>query len=142
MRLNTKCSIALHCLMVIHEYSEKRKVTSELLARSTGCNPAAVRSILAALQKSDIISVNRGVGGASLNRAPHELTVWDVYQALEPEGLEHFIGMHPSPSENCPVGQQIHSVLDTTYSQIACSVKQTMSEITLQQILENYYQIR
>lgn len=139
MRITTKCSIGLHCLMVIHEYAGKRKVTSELLAKSTGCNPAAIRSILLALQKSGIISVARGVGGASLNKTPDELTVWDVYQALDPDGLNHLIGMHPSPSEKCPVGQQIHSVLNTTYQEIGSSVQKTMSEITLQQILDNYH---
>ena len=48
MRLSTKCSIALHCLVFISEYENKVKVTSELLAKSTGCNSAAIRSILLA----------------------------------------------------------------------------------------------
>ena len=139
MRINTKCSIALHCLVVIHEYADKQKVTSELLAKSTGCNPAAIRSILSALQKADIINVVRGVGGAVLNKSPKDLTVWDVYQALEPDGLNRFIGMHPKPSEKCPVGQRIHSVLDVSYQEITASVRLSMENITFQQILEDYY---
>ncbi|MDQ9826956.1 Rrf2 family transcriptional regulator, partial [Acinetobacter sp. 163] len=61
MRLNTKYSIALHCLIFIEEYQSKTKVTSELLAKSTGCNSSAIRAILNTLQKADIISVKRGV---------------------------------------------------------------------------------
>lgn len=138
MRLNTKCSIALHCLIFISEYENKAKVTSELLARSTGCNSAAIRSILNALQKAGIISVVRGVGGAYLNRSPKELTLWEVYHALEPDGLDHFIGFHPNPSNKCPVGKRMPSVLKKPYHEIGEAVKKTMEGITLQQLLDDY----
>lgn len=138
MRLNTKCSIALHCLIFIAQYEEKVKVTSELLAKSTGCNSAAIRSILNALQKANIISVVRGVGGAHLQCFPSELTLWEVYHALEPEGLEHFIGLHPNPSDQCPVGSRIESVLKEPYRKIGQAVKQQMENITLQQLLDHY----
>ena len=105
MRLNTKCSVALHCLVFLSEYEDQTKITSELLAKSTGCNSSAIRSILNDLQKAGIVSVVRGIGGAHLNKAPADLTFWDVYHALEPGGLEHFIGFHPNPSDKCPVGK-------------------------------------
>lgn len=140
MRLNTKCSIALHCLVFISEYQHQTKVTSELLAKSTGCNSAAIRSILNALQKANIISVVRGVGGAYLNADPDTLTVWDVYHALEPDGLEHLIGLHQNPSEYCPVGKHIHAALRQSYQKIAETVQKSMTEITLRQIINNYHQ--
>lgn len=139
MRINTKCSIALHCLIFISEYENKVKVTSELLAKSTGCNAAAIRNILNALQKADIISVVRGVGGAHLNGKPEELTVWEVYHALEPDGLEHFIGFHPKPSPQCPVGKRIVSVLKKPYGEIGAAVQKTMEGITLRQLLDYYH---
>lgn len=140
MRISTKCSIGLHCLMVIHEFAKKRKVTSAVLAKSTGCNAAAIRSIMLMLQKAEIVSVARGVGGAVLAKSPADITMWDVYRAVEPDGLEHFIGMHPSPSEKCPVGHEIQSVLRKTYQEIGTSVQENMEKITLQQILDNYHQ--
>ena len=134
-----KCSIALHCLVFISEYENKTKVTSTLLARSTGCNPSAIRSILTALQRAGIISVTRGVGGAHLEQDPMELTVWEVYHALEPEGLEHFVGFHPNPSHMCPVGKRIVSVLKKPYTKIGSAVREAMEEITLQQLLDDYH---
>lgn len=138
MRLNTKCSIALHCLVFIAEYEHKTKVTSELLAKSTGCNSAAIRSILNLLQKAGLVSIMRGVGGAYLNRNPEDLTVWDIYHALEPDGLEHFIGLHPNPSEKCPVGKRIASLLKKPYTEIGVVVQEAMKNITLQQLLDDY----
>lgn len=139
MRLNTKCSIALHCLVFIAEYEDKVKVTSELLAKSTGCNSAAIRSILISLQKAKIISVMRGIGGAYLVREPEDLTVWEVYHAIEPEGLEHFIGFHPHPSDQCPVGRRIEAVLKMPYTEIGAAVQEAMEGITLQQLLDYYH---
>ena len=139
MRLNTKCSIAMHCLVFIFEYQEKVKVTSELLAKSTGCNPAAIRSILGVLQKENIIAVARGVGGAHLMRFPETLTAWEVYHAVEPEGLEHLMGIHPRPSLDCPVGRRIKPILEKPYQDIGAAVQAEMEKITLQQLLDDYH---
>jgi len=140
MRLNTKCSIALHCLVFISEYQHKIKVTSELLAKSTGCNPAAIRSILNSLQKAQIISVVRGIGGAYLNADPCTLTIWDIYYAIEPDGLNHLIGIHPHPSKCCPVGMHIHEALKASYQEIGETVQKAMQEITLQQVMNTFHQ--
>ena len=140
MRINTKCSIALHCLVLISEFQDRAKLTSELMAKSTGCNSAAIRSILSALQKAGIISVARGIGGAYLSRAPEEITMWEVYHALEPDGLAHFIGLHPNPSDQCPVGRCIETVLTDAYTEIGASVRTAMEQITLRQLLDDYHE--
>lgn len=139
LRINTKCSIALHCLVFLAEYGETVKVTSELLAKSTGCNPVIIRNILNLLQKGEIITVARGVGGAHLAAAPAEITIWQAYCAIEPEGLEHLMGLHPNPSAQCPVGRRIADVLEKPYEEIGAAVCNTMEQITLQDLLDEYH---
>ncbi len=141
MRLNTKCSIAVHALILTAEFESDCKITSELLAKSIGCNSSAVRSILNALQKAGIISIVRGIGGAHLEKSPAKVTLWDIYSALEPDGLSHMIGIHPNPSQLCPVGHNIETILSGPYGRIAGAVKDTMQEITLQQMLDRYHQL-
>lgn len=139
MKISTKSSIAMHCLIFIAECGERTRVTSGLLAKSTGCNPAAIRSILGALQKAGLIVVARGVGGAHLAVDPAQLTLWDVYRALEPDGLDHLIGLHPAPSPYCPVGRNIGAVLQEPYRQVGQAVQRQMQQITLAQMLEQYH---
>lgn len=139
MRINTKCSIALHCLILISEFGDTAKVTSQLLAQSTGCNAAAIRSILNVLQRANIISIARGVGGAQLVCDTSTLTIWDIYSILEPDGLDKFIGYHPKPNPQCPVGKSIKSVLHNSYSDIGIVVKQKMQEISLHKLIEDYH---
>ena len=70
MQLSMKCSVAVHCLIFIHEAKGRAKVTSPLLAQSTGCNPVVIRSTLSALKKAGLITVPRGTGGAELCPGP------------------------------------------------------------------------
>lgn len=141
MRISTQCSIALHCLIFIAEYEHTIKVTGERLAKSTGCNAVIIRNILNSLKKAEIITITRGAGGAHLNASPKEITVWDVYHAIESEGLEHLIAFHPHPSDKCSVGQRIETVLLGPYQEIGAAVAEAMKKITLQQLLTCYHEL-
>ena len=54
MHISNKCSIAVHCLIFINEYGKEKKVTSELLSLSTGCNLVTIRNVISALKKDGI----------------------------------------------------------------------------------------
>ena len=139
MQLSMKCSIAVHCLIFIHEAKGKAKVTSGLLAQSTGCNPVIIRNILSALKKAGLITVARGPGGAELCRDPSEITLYGIYSALEPQGLTSLIGIHPCEGRSCPVAQNSRAVLRRPYHQIEESIRQTMEQITLASMLEDFH---
>ncbi len=75
MQISIKCSVAVHCLIFIHEAKGIAKVTSNLLAESTGSNPVVIRNILSALKKAGLITVPRGTGGAELCADPSFIPV-------------------------------------------------------------------
>ena len=139
MHISTKCSVALHCLLFIYEYGEKTKVTSELLSRSTGMNAVTIRNIMSALKRDGIISVKYGTGGATMNCAPDDINLYRVCKALEPDFLSKLIGVHSDPSSLCPVGLNIHSVLDRSYEKIRDDLKKSLEEITLEKIVSDYH---
>lgn len=141
MQISTKCSIAVHCLIFIFEAGEDVKVTSNLLAQSTGSNPVVIRNILSALKKAGIITVARGTGGAQLCKDPSEITLYQIYCALEPDGLSTLIGIHPCDGRPCPVAQNIRKVLQKPYHAIEASIQQTMEGITLQSMLDDFEQL-
>ena len=134
MQISMKCSIAVHCLIFIHEAKGTAKVTSNLLAKSTGCNPVIIRNIISSLKKAGIITVPRGTGGAD----PSQITLYQIYTALEPDGLASIIGIHPCQGRPCPVAQNIRKVLQTPYNKIEDSIKQAMESITLQSMIDEF----
>ena len=132
MQISMKCSIAVHCLIFMHEAKGIAKVTSNLLAESTGSNPVVIRNIIRALKKAGLITVARGTGGAELCVDPSRITLYQIYSALEPGGVTSIIGIHPCQDRPCPVAQNIQKVLRTPYHKIENAVKETMEQITLQ----------
>ena len=139
MHISTKCSIAIHCLIFIHEYGEDKRVTSELVSLSTGCNPVSIRNIMSALKKNGILSVKSGKGGATLACPLEEISLYRICMAVEPNFLEKLIGIHSSPSPFCPVGKNIHAVLETPYKRIQEDLEHSLNSITMKEIVENYH---
>ena len=140
MQLSMKCSVAVHCLIFIHEARGVAKVTSALLAQSTGVNPVIIRNILSALKKAGLISVARGTGGAQLCQKPEQINLYQIYSALEPNGLSCLIGIHACAQRPCPVAQNIQQVLAGPYHKIEASIREAMEEITLASMLEDFHQ--
>lgn len=139
MQISMKCSVAVHCLIFIHEAKGVARVTSTLLAESTGCNPVVIRNILSALKKAGLITVHRGTGGAELCADPAQITLYQIYTALEPEGVTSLIGIHPCQGRPCPVAQNIRQVLQNPYHKIEDAVRAAMESITLQSMLDDFH---
>lgn len=138
MHISQKCSIAVHCLIFISEYGQSHKVTSELLALSSGCNPVSIRNIMSALKKDGIITVKSGTGGAHLVCPLEEITLYRICKCVEPGALEKLIGIHRKPSVSCPVGRTIRPVLALSYQKIRADLEQSLRSVSMQEIWEEY----
>ena len=140
MHISTKCSVAIHCLVFIHEYGNTHKVTSALLSESSGVNSVTIRNILSALKKNGIISIKAGTGGATLNCPLPEITLYRICKAIEPDFTAKLIGIHTQPSSLCPVGKNIHTVLGSSYRKIQDDLCHSLEQITLAEIIADYHQ--
>lgn len=139
MHISSKCSIAVHCLIFIHEYGEDNRVTSELLALSTGCNPVTIRNIISAMKKDGIIDVKPGAGGATLAVPLQNVSLYRICVAVEPRAIEKMISVHSAPSPFCPVGRNISGVLDQTYATLRENLIDSMKSITMDSIVQDYH---
>ncbi len=86
MQISSRFTIATHMLTVIALECQEHKVTSDVLAASVGVNPVIIRKILSQLKSADLISVARGRGGAIIRKDLKDITLLDVYQAVESLG--------------------------------------------------------
>ena len=141
MHISNKCSIAVHCLIFIYEYGDEKKVTSELLSLSTGCNPVTIRNIVSAMKKDGIIDVKFGTGGATLAVPIQDISLYRICVAVDPKAIDKMISVHPAPSPFCPVGRNIGDVLDRTYDTLKENLISTMKSITMEKIVNDYHTI-
>lgn len=142
MRIGTKCSAAVHCLLFLHEYGETQKVTSTMLALSTGCNSVVIRNLMSALKKAGIVESTVGKGGTRLCQSPEEITLYRIYEAVDPGCLEDLVGLHPCPSALCPIGRNIRTVLAAPYGKLREDVKRSLESYTLADVVSEYHRIQ
>lgn len=134
MQFSSRTTIATHIMICLDYFKEDYKLTSEFLAESIQVNPVIIRKTLGQLKKANLVHVEAGVGGATLAREAADITLYDIYQAVEKqEPLFHF---HEHPNEQCPVGSHIHEILDDKLDFIQQQMASSMKTITLAQLIE------
>lgn len=130
MQISSRFTLAVHILDCIDTFKNEFKVTSDLLASSTNVNPVIVRKILGQLKASGLVEIARGSGGASIPKNLSDITFLDVYKAVEciDGELFHF---HENPNIECPVGRNIHHVLDDKLNQVQNAMEKELASITI-----------
>lgn len=141
MRISSRFTIAIHVLTAIDVLKDEYKITSDLLASSVHTNPVVIRRILQQLKAADLIKVTRGIGGASLNKEASEISLFDIYCAVDCVESGDLFRFHEDPNQKCPVGRNIHAVLDDKLIKIQEAFENEMKKTTLADILEETKQL-
>ena len=137
MQISSRFTIAVHVLICIETFKNDYKVTSDFLASSVNVNPVVIRRLLQQLKKAGLVNVKRGSGGADIKKPIDEITLLDVYNAVEcvEEGkLFHF---HENPNQLCPVGKNIHTLLDARLEDIQKAMEREMRSVSIQDIMRD-----
>ena len=136
MQISSRFTVALHIFTAVDVFKDDYKVTSDFLAGSIGTNPVIIRKLLTQLKNAGLITVARGTGGIELTKELSEISFYDVYQAIEPlEGGDLF-RFHEAPNPQCPVGRNIHALLDDKLADIQEAMESEMKKYTLQDLRE------
>ena len=98
MQISSRFTVALHIFTCVDTFKDDYKVTSDFLAGSINTNPVIIRKILTQLKNAGLITVARGTGGITVNKALSEITFYDVYQAIEPVENGDLFHFHESPN--------------------------------------------
>ena len=134
MQISSRFTIALHIFACVDTFKDEYKVTSDFLAASINTNPVIVRKILLQLKNAGLINVARGTGGITFTRPPADITFLDVYEAIEPVENGDLFHFHDAPNPECPVGRNIHGLLDGKLLAIQSAMETEMKKYTIADI--------
>ena len=135
MQIKSKFTAAVHILACIDIFGGQMRVTSDFLSGSTGVNAVIVRNVLGQLRKAGIVETRQGSGGAHLAKALDEITLYDIYKAVDcvdDEGLFHF---HENPNADCPVGRNIHKAMDGRLEAAQAALENELKSTTLAEVV-------
>ncbi len=137
MQISSRFTVAIQVLLCMELLKDEQKVTSGLLASSAAVNPVVVRRLLQQLKAAGIVRVARGTGGAELLKPAEEITLLEIYRAVECVEKGELFHFHENPNPLCPVGRNIHGVLDERLTEIQKAMEQKMESMTLRDLLED-----
>ena len=130
MQISSRFTMAIHMFACIDTFSDQ-KMTSDFMAGSIGTNPVIVRKLLQQLKAAGLIEVSRGTGGVKITRPLDQITFLDIYKAVECTPDEELFHFHENPNPKCPVGRNIHHILDNRLLDVQKAMEEKLSQMTL-----------
>ncbi|MBQ9235899.1 MAG: Rrf2 family transcriptional regulator [Alphaproteobacteria bacterium] len=143
MQISSRFTIALHILTAIHTFKDKYRVTSEFLSGSVQANPVIIRNILLQLKAAGMVKIPRGRTSESITllKKPEEISLLSVYSAIEPLESDTLFAFHKNPNPSCPVGKNIHSILDDRLLSVQKAMEDKLKNMKLSDILSDLNQL-
>ena len=135
MQITSKFTAAVHILTCIEVFGGEMRVTSDFLSGSTGVNAVIVRNVLGQLREAGIVETRQGSGGAHLAKPTSEITLYDVYRAVECTYDTGLFRFHENPNAKCPVGRNIHKVMDGRLEAAQAALENELKLTTLAEVV-------
>ena len=134
MQISSRFTLAVHIFACIEAFGDENKVTSDFLAASANVNPVIIRKILGQLKGAGLINVARGTGGTTLAKPLGEITFLDIYRAVECVDNGDLFHFHENSNPECPVGGNIHNILDDKLQRVQSAMERELASITLEDV--------
>ncbi len=103
----------------------------------TMMNAVIIRRTMQQLKGAGLIEVKRGTGGMAIARPMEEITLLDIFNAVEPLENGQLFHFHENPNTACPVGRNIHAGLDDKLFSIQSAMEDRMKQITLADVVRD-----
>lgn len=137
MQISSRFTIALHILAALETFKGRFRLTSQFLSGSIQVNPVVIRNILLQLKAADFVQIPRGHGSITLLKAPDEISLLDVYKSIEPLEQNKLFNFHQNPNPKCPVGRNIHNVLDWRLLSVQQAMEDRLKSMKLSDVLSD-----
>lgn len=137
MRMSTQFTVSVQMLMLIMIFNEK-KATSEILSESTGSNPVMIRQLFGKLKDAGILNVSTGKGATELAKDPAQISLWDIYMAVEKYNVDELFAFHPKISEGCKIGCFFKSILSVHLDDAVQAMAIELSKVSLAQLAQEW----
>lgn len=135
MKFSTRVSDAVHILAFI-ALNRNEALTSQRIAESIRTNPGCVRQLMVSLRRYRIMTSVQGHARPALSRAPADISLLDIYRAVE--GGKPLLHLDTHTNPECGVGVNIQLALQDYFDKVQNRAEDEMSRITLQDVLDRY----
>ncbi|NLB88659.1 MAG: Rrf2 family transcriptional regulator [Syntrophomonadaceae bacterium] len=136
--LSSRFPVAVQILILLAWCPKEVKLTSDIIAFSVNTNPVIIRRIMGQLKKHGLITTASSKKGARLLKSADEITLLDVYNAVELTEDNKLFGFHANPNPHCPVGSRINEVLELHLGEARAALENALRNITIQGLMGEF----
>lgn len=136
MSISSRFSVGIHILALI-EINKSGISTSEFLAGSVNTNSAVIRKIMGMLKTAGLVNVRPGVAGAELAKELSEITLFDVYKAVNVVQEKELFTVHDSPNPECLVGRNIQNTIEPLFASAQLAMEKVLKSLTLEDVVKD-----
>lgn len=139
MKYSHKLSDAVHILAYVDIYANG-DLSSKAIAASIEANQSMVRRMMSKLVKAGLLNSQPGKVEVSLARALQDISLLDIYLAIE----DHRNLLHIDDKTNplCIVGGNIQETLDDVYGKVQQDAEASMAAHSLQEIIDHILELQ
>lgn len=134
MRITSRLTMAAHMVCAIDYFGRTMPVTSTFLAGSIGTSPVMVRTIMGMLKQAGIISSSKGKSGITLARPLADISLLDLWRAVDKSEADSLFHFHENPCPQCPVGGNIHAALDGHLVDAQRALEEQLASVSLEEV--------
>ncbi|MGG3448809.1 Rrf2 family transcriptional regulator [Domibacillus aminovorans] len=136
MSISSRFAVGIHILALI-EINKEGISSSEFLAGSVNTNPAVIRKIMGMLKKAGLVEVHPGIAGAKLARDLSDITLLDVYKAVNVVQENELFSVHEEPNPACTVGRNIQDTIGPLFTAAQLALEKTLRNVTLEDVVKD-----
>lgn len=136
MPTSSRFAVAVHVLALMALAGDE-SLKSEQVARSVNTNAVVIRRVLCALARAGLVTSQTGAaGGSRLARAAGEISLREVFRAVE--GQDIFALHRRQPNKRCVVGMNIENVLAAVLDEVDGAVDKVLGKMTVESVLHSF----
>ncbi|WP_025783446.1 Rrf2 family transcriptional regulator [Sporosarcina sp. D27] len=136
MSISSRFSVGIHILALI-EINKNGISTSEFLAGSVNTNPAVIRKIIGMLKGAGLVKVQPGIAGAKLAMKLSDITLFDVYKAVNVVQEKELFSVHENPNPDCPVGRNIQETIVPLFEVAQIALEKSLGNVSVEDVVND-----
>lgn len=134
MSISSRFAVGIHILTLI-ELNKDGVSSSQYIAKSVNTNPALIRKIIGMLKKAGLVEVHPGIAGTRLAKQLADITLLDVYKAVNVVQDNELFSVHEHPNPDCIVGRNIQNTITPILSTAQSALERVLENITIADVV-------
>lgn len=140
MAVSTRTAVGVHALTFLARWEAEGVQPSAKIAESLESNPVLVRRVLGLLRNRGLVTALEGSGGGwQLAKSAEEITLLDVYSAVEDDTTVLPTHAHP-PNQSCVIGRHMQSLLQDEFFAAQQAMESRLAATSIAAILRRIHQ--